>query len=227
MPETDLPVWIRWAVAVAQVITPVATIILAANAIRAARAALVSAELSRRDFELSRAPGVFVDELRVHSSTRGLTVRIELKVTVNAAFAERGLGRQVILHKLATDVEAWGETDDQMHTVGVGRRSIKRRQHIYGVRQVVVVGVPVHGPVTDLDVRIRYTFASVYAPWHLQTWMATTHARVHKNGSFAFDDTDHQFVSSRHRPQTSVQRVRDAWLEWREWLEGIRRDMGG
>ena len=146
---------------------------------------------------------------------------------MNAAYAKRRLGRQVILHGLATDVEAWGEVDDEMHVVGTGQRSMNRRQHIYGDRKIVLVPVSVYGVPTDLYVRVRYTFASVYAPWHLQTWMATTHAKIDKDGDFAFDDVDHQFVTSQHRSQTGIQRVRDAWLGWREWLESIRRDMGG
>ena len=210
MPGSDFPDWIRWAVALGQVINPIATIVLAFIAIHTARAALTSAEVAKRDFELSRMPALHLQNLRASHAPRSVTVRGEIVV---ATTQSDHVGRRAILHRVDIDVEAWTQgEDDEMQVVARDGRTLRTTtRHLYGNGQVVTVNARRYGTASTLFLRVKYTFSGAYVTWYQETWMATATANLDENAKYTFESVSHQFLHGRHYEENHLWSPRKWW----------------
>ena len=227
MPADDLPAWMRWAIALAQVVGPFATIALAVIAVRTAKAALASAELARTEFALSRIPVVLVQDLQVRYTGRRLTARGAIAVATEGMSPAEKVGRRVVCHRADTSIEAWVEDDDEMQVVCRRQQTLAGSRHLYDSRQPILVTDRAWPPPTTVSIRVIYTFSSAYAPWYAETWVATATADADDTGQFVVGPISHQFLRSRQHRNSYRWRLADCWLRYRQRMEQIRREMGG
>lgn len=227
MPRTDFPFWMQWAIAIAQVLGPLATAILALLAFRTSKAAVASAELAKTEFTLSRMPVVQVQDLHVRYVNRSLTVRGAIAVTTDGMSPAERAGRRVDYHRVETSMEAWAEDNDEMQVVCRKQNIRNSTSRLYSSRQPIFITDRPWTAPTTVSIRVLYTFSSAYAPWYAETWIATATADPDDTGQLAVGPISHQFLRSRQYRPSYRSRLGAFWRSYCRRMEQLRREMGG
>ena len=139
MSRADFPFWMQWAIAIAQVLGPLATAILALLAFRTSKAAVASADLAKTEFTLSRMPVVQVQDLHVRYVNRSLTVRGAIAVTTDGMSPAERVGRRVDYRRVETSMEAWVEDNEEMQVVCRKQNIRNSTSRLYSSRQPILI----------------------------------------------------------------------------------------